>query len=74
VTPRLPQPRRPLAVAAALLAVLALAAAPPAAADYDRAERQRIETLPAEYRAWLEEVELIITGMTDEELAGSPVH
>ena len=71
VTLRRPQPRRPRPLAAPVLAALALALVafapqPAAADDYGKAERQRIETLPPEYRGWLEEVELIIT---DEELA-----
>jgi len=68
VIPSRPQLRRLrlLAVSSFVAGLALAAAAPPAAADYDRAERQRIETLPAEYRAWLEEVELIIT---EEELA-----
>lgn len=65
-----PRPLRFSRLAAApLLALVALIAllvgAAPAAADYDRAERKQVEAAPAEYRTWLEEVELIIT---DEEL------
>lgn len=55
-------PRRPLraaGIAAAALAV-ALAAALPAAADYTKEQRKAIAEMPAPYRTWLEEVELII--------------
>ena len=66
MTLRRPPSRRPLATTLLAAVALALVAAPPAAADYDKAERKRVESQPAEYRAWLEEVELIIS---DEELA-----
>lgn len=63
MSPRSPAVRR---LARALgLALAVLAAAAPAAADYDRAQRKAVAEVPAPYRTWLEAVELIIQ---DEEL------
>ncbi|HEX2163913.1 MAG TPA: VWA domain-containing protein [Thermoanaerobaculia bacterium] len=58
--------KAPAAARAALFALaVLLAAAPPAAAEYTKEQEKAIAALPAQYRTWLEEVELIIQ---DEEL------